>query len=181
MFDLRVVIDWELDARAARFDPLPGLRYERTTAAAGSETVAAAASLLGVAAADRLGQDVFVATNGDGHVVACSWNDPPSEGIVRQRGLMVAPSQRGRALGGNMLLCQAAGLGSEGVRTVMYHTEVGNRASRRMLHRIGARWNRLELLVVVFGRRVMLRRISGPLEGFFRTGYERERREVMGG
>ena len=179
--DVRFVIEWALDAPEARFAPLPGYRYERGEVAERSETAGAAAQLLGVRLDERLGSDLFVARDGRGRVAACTWNDPPRDGAVRHRGVGVDPEHRGRSLGGSLLLFQARELCGSGVGTILYRTSVGNRASRRMFHRIGARWNGMSALLVVLGRRAAVTTLSGRAEEFFRRRFERESRDVLGG
>ena len=181
LLDVRVVIEWALDAPAARFVPRAGFRYVRPVADERSPTVVAAAQLLGVRLADRLPQDVFVALDADGDVAACTWNDPPEGGSARQRGVAVAPKHRGLSLGGTLLLFQAQELAQRGVSVILYRTDIGNRASRRMFHRIGATWKGASLLLVVLGRGVAVKTLKSRGEAFVRRGWERERRKVLGG
>ncbi len=181
VFDIRFVIEWALDTRGAQFAPLTGYRYERGDTAGRSETAGAAARLLGVRLDDRLGFDLFVAVDPQGRVAACTWNDPPRDGEARHRGVAVDSEHRGRALGGSLLLFQARELSGAGVQRVLYRTAIGNRASRRMFHRIGAGWSGVKALLVVFGRRVAVKTLSGRAEGFFKRRFERERSQVLGG
>jgi GNAT superfamily N-acetyltransferase len=152
--DLTLVVEWELDATGARAEPLAGFPCRRPAVALDSREAREAAALLRVSLPERLGQDLFVATDEGGAVVACTWNERPSGGAAEQRGVAVDPRYRGRGLAGSLLLHQAAALASEGVRVVRYRTGVWNRASRRMFEKIGARPCRSQAVFRLLGRRV---------------------------
>lgn len=180
LVDVRVFIEWTLDASGARFGPIPGYRYQRADVDERSEVAKEAARLVGVRLAERLSMELFVAHDGAGRVAACTWNDPPREGTAHYRGAAVAAEHRGRSLGGSLLLFQACELFGRGVGTILCRSTIGNRASRRMLHGIGASWNGMSVLLVVFGRGVAVRTLSGRAEAFFRRRWEREHRQVLG-
>jgi ribosomal protein S18 acetylase RimI-like enzyme len=152
--DLTLVVEWELPAAGRPPAPVAGFRYARPAVAPTSREAVEAAALLRVPVGERLGQDLFVAMDERGAVVACTWNDRPDAGAAQQRGIAVAPQCRGRGLAGSLLLFQAASLADEGVAVVRYRTALWNRASRRMFEKIGARPYRSRAVFRLLGRRV---------------------------
>lgn len=181
VLDVRCVIDWSLETASARFTPVSGYRFERAAILGDSATAEKAARLTGVRLEERLSLELFVARDQEDRMAACTWNEPPQDGVARHRGVAVEGGHRGRSLGGSLLLFQASELAARGVKRILYRTDIGNRASRRMFHRIGADWSGATALLVVLGRRRAVKALGGRAEILLRGRWERERKRVRRG
>lgn len=149
--DLTLVLEWEIATATTHFAPVPGYRYEKAPVSGDSRPAQEAAALLRVRLDERLEQDLFVASTPDGQVVGCTWNDPVEGGRAAQRGVAVAPLHRGKGLAASLLTFQASALAAIGASVVDYRTPLGNRASRRLFRKLGARQTRSFAVLRVLG------------------------------
>lgn len=178
LFDVRIVFEGELSTASARFEPVPGFSFAAVAIESDPESAAAAALLLGVRLSERRSHRLFVARDAGGRIAGCTWNEPAEDRRARHRGVGVAARHRGRGLAPALLAFQAAELGREGIVAVLLRTNVGNRASRRMLHKAGVRLVSIRALILVAGRPVRLHELTGHPEAFLRRRWERERHGV---
>lgn len=149
--DVSLVLEWEMAADDARFVPVPAYRYARAPVSEDSREAREAAALLRVRIDERQQQDLFVAATDEGHVVGCTWNDPVAGGRAAQRGVAIAPLYRRKGLAASLLQFQARALAAEGAAVVDYRTPLGNRASRRLFQKLGARRARSFVVVRLLG------------------------------
>ena len=178
LLDVRILFECELSTASSRFRTVPGFSFESIAIHDDPETAEAAARLLRVRTSERRDHRLFVARDAAGRIAGCTWNEPPEGGRARHRGVGVAVGDRGRGLAPALLAFQAAALQREGVTAVLLRTGLGNRASRRMLHKAGARLISVRLLVLIAGRRALLHDLKGASEALLRRGWEREGRRV---
>ena len=151
LLDVGLVLEWELETSACRVAPVPGYDYARAATVDSTEARDAAA-ILRVSLEGREGQDLFVARSG-GRVVGCTWNDPVRGGRASQRGVAVLAPHRRKGLAASLLLFQAVCLAGTGVTAVDYRTPWGNRASRRLFEKLGARRIRAYVVLSLLGTR----------------------------
>jgi ribosomal protein S18 acetylase RimI-like enzyme len=152
LFDVSLVLEWEVAAAGARFAPVPGYQYAQAPVSADSRVACEAAALLRVCLDERTSQDLFVVSSAQGQVVGCTWNDAVEDGRAAQRGVAIDPLHRRKGLGGSLLRFQASALAAEGASVVHYRTPLGNRASRRLFEKLGARRARSFAVVSILGR-----------------------------
>lgn len=138
IFDVNVVYSMRTRDLAG-FERAPGFRYERVPSS--SPRFDEAAALLRVDPSKRRNQEVFIAVSeADDRIAACVFNDLLTSQCGEVRGLVVSPRHRGHALGPGMLRYQAQELARDGATEVQSHVSLMNRASRRMLERLGYRY-----------------------------------------
>ena len=136
VFDVDIVRTGHFVAPSS-VEPVEGYRFERVDSR--SPRFVEAARLLRVDAEKRDGQEAFVAIDTRTETVAaCAFSDRGPAAVAHNRGVVSAPSHRGRSLAGRVLLYQAAALAREGAPAVEYHVNITNRAARRMFHKLGA-------------------------------------------
>lgn len=177
-FMLNPVVEWTLHPSQALPCPASPVEIRRVTVEPGSPATEEALDLIGGPRAPRLSQQLFVAVDGKGAVVACSWSASADEGRVRHRGIAVRRDRRGEGIAPALLVYQARSLGCEGVEVILYETGLENRASRRVFHHIGADLRRFGVSLILFRRFHRRVHITGPMERWLRARWERERREV---
>lgn len=175
LLDVRILFECELPTSRVRFEAVPPFFFERIRVEQDPESAEAAARLLGVRLEQRRTHQLFVARNRERRIVACTWNEPAESEKARHRGVAVARGCRGLGLAPNLLDFQAEQLALRGVRVVLYRTGIGNRASRRMLHKIGASLSAIRVVTVVAGCRPMVRDLKGLPAAFLRRRWELER------
>jgi ribosomal protein S18 acetylase RimI-like enzyme len=178
LLDVRILFECELSTASARFGPVPGFSFAAVATERDPESAEAAARILGVRLSERRSHQLFVARDAGGRIAGCTWNEPAEDRRARHRGVGVAAGCRGRGLAPALLAFQAAQLGREGAAVVLIRTTVGNRASRRMLHKAGVRLVSIRALILLAGRRVGLHELTGRPEAFLRRRWERERHGV---
>lgn len=179
LVDFRVLFECELQTSLARLPEPSEISYGRVRIPEQPEVAAESARLLKVSLDQRSGQQLFVARDPAGRVVACTWNEQPEEGQARHRGIAVDRQWRGRGIAADLLLSQARELARQGVRVVLYRTSVGNRASIRMLLKAGASLAFIRVLTFVWGRCIAVTNLSGRWESLLRRRWERERDAVL--
>jgi GNAT superfamily N-acetyltransferase len=175
LLDVRILFECELPTSGARFEALPGFSWEQIRVEQDPESAEAAARLIGVRLDQRRTHQLFVVRNPERRIVACTWNEPPESEKARHRGVAVARGWRGLGLAPSLLDFQAEQLARQGVQVVLYRTGIGNRASRRMLHKIGANLRAIRVVTVVAGRRPMVRDLKGRTAALLRRRWEIER------
>lgn len=178
LLDVRILFELELPTSRAHFEALPGFGWEQIRVEQDPESAGAAARLLGVRLDRRREQQLFVARNPERHIVACTWNEPAESEKARHRGVAVARGWRGLGLAPSLLRFQAEQLARQGVQVVLYRTGLGNRASRRMLHKIGASLSAIRVVTVVAGRRPLVRDLKGGAADLLRRRWELERESL---
>lgn len=178
LVDVRLIFECELSTASARFERVPGFSFASVEIDRDPESAEAAARLLHVRLSERRSHRLFVARDRDGRIAGCTWNEPAEEHRARHRGVGVAAACRGLGLAPALLGFQAAELGRDGVTALLLRAGLGNRASRRMMHKARARLVAIRALFLVCGRVVHLRELSGRPEAVLRGRWERERRGI---